>query len=914
MVTRRNCVNGVAERNNRKEKEVDEDLKEMLERAAGYESDGMNDYDALKKSGIEMYEEAQEKARLARRAALMDARKDIARRRYFRDTMKAIDNFDLAGAGDTRRILQNVGLPINSLADSLKVTSARLALEAKLVGVNLPIFEGRKSVDSQFVTIREEVTRAFEQDLGAAKSGDLLKLFADRQFEKQWTDELFQLWRGRRGAPGISKNAQALEIAQIVMKYQKQTIEQINREGGWVRTYSGYVTRTSHDADAIKRAGAEKWARDTLEHLDVKRTFGTTDRQKAMDALREMYNPMATGDHFDYGKPRDEPMFPNVAKRAAAERELHFKSAEDWRAYNAKYGVSNPTLTVVNAIEGAARRIALMKEFGTKPAEAFEGDLNYLKAWTQAEARNATEKLSKLQGPDSDVNSPAVKSQIAEFEAQARLAGDKFLDFQKWDQPLRNRFAQIDGSASRPVNKLAVNLANGEMAIQRTSKLGRVALTHFASLPTKSQEARHWGISFGERYASLFRGLTRGAAGSEKRQVLEHFMVANNARLGHMMAIYDVADAPRGFLAKWEARFFRLTGVSRLLDNQQGDAQAMFAAHIGSKRGLDWAQIGPKEQRVLQGFGLGEPEWKALHGVDWTEIGGRRYLMPTDAKKLSDDQIREYMASLPRRTGKSISADEVAKTRDDLALQLATAYSDRSRYAMNIPDARLRASLYRNTKPGDNLNTAMRLLLQFRAWPLAMIQNTWGREMYGRIGDTKMDRISGLVEFFVACAVFGTASEVVRKEIQGIDGPGFVAQHPLAALVSGLQRSGFGTMFGDFLLGEFDRHGFSAVDSLVGPTFGQIDTLMDLIHGGGAQNRHPWNTRAADTLKMARDNTPFMNLWMSNIFANYLVWYRLQDWINPGYTQRMERKMKDTQGQQFWLSPQNPGQSLGISQ
>ena len=97
-------------------------------------------------------------------------------------------------------------------------------------------------------------------------------------------------------------------------------------------TYSGYITRSSHDADRIRAAGPEKWVADTLPRLDLKRTFGTADRQRATDALREMWTPMKNGDHFDYGKPLEEPLYPNVAKKASAERELHFKTGKDWRA------------------------------------------------------------------------------------------------------------------------------------------------------------------------------------------------------------------------------------------------------------------------------------------------------------------------------------------------------------------------------------------------------------------------------------------------------------------------------------------------------------------------------------------------------------------------------------------------------
>jgi hypothetical protein len=96
------------------------------------------------------------------------------------------------------------------------------------------------------------------------------------------------------------------------------------------------VTKTSHDAHAIGKAGMNKWVADTFDKLDLKRTFGTSDKQAALDALREVWSPLRSGDHFDYGKPVEEPIFPNIAKRASASRELHFKSGQDRRPYNAR--------------------------------------------------------------------------------------------------------------------------------------------------------------------------------------------------------------------------------------------------------------------------------------------------------------------------------------------------------------------------------------------------------------------------------------------------------------------------------------------------------------------------------------------------------------------------------------------------
>jgi hypothetical protein len=620
---------------------------------------------------------------------------------------------------------------------------------------------------------------------------------------------------------------------------------------------------------------------------------------------------MKDGNHFDYGKPIEEPLYPNVARKASDSRELHFKSGKDWRAYNERYGVTNATATVVQALAIGARRAALMKEFGTRPAESFDRDMNFLKAQLQQESERLAVRLGKLTDAQAPKPTPETTAEIAALQKEIEDRKGAFLDFESWDQALRNRFAQIDGSAQRPVNRTLANLASNWMAIQRMAKLGRVALTHFASLPTKAMEARYWGIPFAERYASLLSGLTQGAEGSAKREALDATLVAFENRLGHMMAMYDVADAPAGMLAKWETTFFKLTGVSSVIDNQRGDAEAMFAAHIGGKRGQAWANIGPKEQRVLQGFGLGEAEWKALHGVEWSKFGERTYLTPSDALKLSDDQVRAYLKEAKAaELGRSEpTADDIAKGREDLATTLATAYSDRAGFAIPMPSARIRAMLFgKNFEPGTALNTALRLVYQFKIWPADMIMRAWGREMYGTIGDGRLDRMAGLTEAAVGAIIFGVAAEGVRALIQGRDPLKELQEHPLGQILKGGQRSGFGSLVGDYLLGQFDRHGFSAVASLAGPTFSQIDTLMDLLHAGGETKQGVLSAaamrqRGADAIKLAKENTPFMSLWATSWATDALIWHRLQEWINPGYLARSERRQRDQQGTQFMISP-----------
>jgi hypothetical protein len=914
MPSRQDCIDDIAKKTGRKREDVDELLSAIDARAQDYqESGGLGPDEAYMRARDETLNEIGEQAALRRREEILNTRKRALLGRYYRDTLAAIAKLPL---GDATR-------------ERLARGAARIAVEAKLVGVNLPFMKNRLSVDAQYVALRhlwldEGLGRDLEQ-------GGLLKIFASRAVQDNWVRELFTLNRGGAGDKPVTGDAQALAIAKIVQKWQKESMAAINAEGGWVRSYLGFVTHTSHDPDKIRRVGVAAWAAKTLPRLDLKQTFGSADRQRVLDALHAMYDPLVKGDHFDYGRPVDEPLYPSVAAKASAERILHFKSADDWLAYNKEFGVADPTLTVVSALRLAARRTALMREFGTRPRETFAGMLGNIRAQLQAESRGALSKLSALQGrlesPGLDATLKAkIEGDIAALKPGLDAAQARFEDFRKYagdgktvgflGVPAENRFAQIDGTAAMPVNHGHARAVAGWMAIQRMSKLGRVVFTHFASLPTATIASRYWGIPLSKRFASIFSGFTRGAEGSEKRQVADLMGVGLEARLGQMMSTYDVADAPHGLLAKWESRFFKLTGVSSVTENQRAEHEQMLAAHLGSKRDLEWAAIGRKEQRALTGYGIGEAEWQALRQAEWTKVGDRTFLFPSDAHKLSDDAIRSYLASQPEGAGFGLGkynpakAEDLDRARGDLALKVAAAYSDSAGYAVPMPSARIRAIMFQNAyAPGTPLNTALRLVYQFKMWPADMILRTWGREIYGSIGDGQMDRVAGVAEMLAGMTVFGVAAEAAREAVEGKDPTAEMREKPFGYLLRGLQRSGFGSIFGDFLLGEYDRHGFTPLQQLAGPTVPDIDLLTDMLWAGNVGQRHgalspqAWRERASDTLQFAKNNTPFMNLWMSGLGLDTLVWHRLQEWLSPGYLKRSEQRQAQQNGTHFWLSP-----------
>jgi hypothetical protein len=347
----------------------------------------------------------------------------------------------------------------------------RLTAESITVGVNTPFYRSRDSISAMWHVLTDKYTGK-NGVIGALRREGLLQVVASLKIDRDLGREMFELDKGSEGKPGISGNPQAKRAAEIFHAADKLAIEDHNRAGGWIKTYFGHAAKSAWDADAIRTAGSGgnkrrlvqdelnpcgpkggieadrvAFVEDFKKHLDLGRTFGGMDGQAVRDALYEMWVLLKNGEHFDYASPTEDPSFPNVAGKAAAHRELHFKSFEDWYALNQKYGLY-PTF-LASKMEGyrtIARQTALVSRLGTKPEETFEDLIGWIK--------KGTEQTNQRQ------------------------------EFEKFEPMLRKQFNQFTGKNNRPVYKLAARIAGNWMVWERMSMLGRVLIGTRASSPT----------------------------------------------------------------------------------------------------------------------------------------------------------------------------------------------------------------------------------------------------------------------------------------------------------------------------------------------------------------------------------------------------------------------------------------------
>lgn len=509
----------------------------------------------------------------------------------------------LAAAKERRNAAMNLGLRIARRAFYERAPSLELGMEAKLVGVNTPFEGARLSVDAQGRSLTRDYLGGLGIELeragfdGTVRHGDL---------DEQWAAELYELNRTEgQGRPGITGSREALAIAKIVRKYQRLAVDNLNRAGAWISDYDGWIARTSHDPDKIRRAGFEAW-RDAIAPLLDERTFdGIEDRQLF---LKRIYNAFVTGVHLTSEGVEGfrDPVFRgpgNLAKRLSQARVLHFKDAAGWLAYHRQFARGSLIETVLQGLQQAARSTALMREFGTNPRYEFEADLRYLEQTYRDTDTAAVNRLN-----------------------QRRKA-------------LANRFDEVDGTASTPVNRQLATIGTFVRLQQTMAKLGGVLLSSLTDIPFKAAELRYQGIGFLEGYRDGLVSIARGRGSGETREIMDALRAGTEGMIGDIARRFDGHDTPVGIMSKSANFFFKLTGLAYWTDAQKAGAELLMSRRMGQLRGRGFEALPAETRRLLELYDIGPEAWRALNRVEWRQANGRSHLTPDKALDLTDEQV-----------------------------------------------------------------------------------------------------------------------------------------------------------------------------------------------------------------------------------------------------------------------------------
>lgn len=703
----------------------------------------------------------------------------------------------------------------------------------------------------------------------------LLPLFNSEEYSRLIARELAEL-NTPKGSPGKTGNARALQMAQIIYKWQARAMDRMNANGAWIRKLPGYVTKTTHDMAKIRKVGYEKWKNYILPKLDAV-TFEHVEPGKEDDFLKSAWEALASGLHFKHGEGKIDinqafQHSGSVAKRMSQERLLHFKTPDDWVDYNAEFGSKNFREAIMENFDYAAQSIGLMEGLGTNPHAVLsrlkQDALEVLRPLAVNGDKNAQKQIDMIQGKDLD-----------------------------------NIMAVVDGTVRRPGNITAARISAGWRSVQSMAKLGGSTISSLSDVATLATELQYQGVDFLGSYGGLLEAIFKGKSAIQREEIGELVLAGMEGALGEVHSRWHAEDGLPGKMSRAMYLYFKLNGQNWWNDVTKSYTTSVLSANIAKNAERSFADIAPELARGLDRYGIGERDWPIIKKMIHTSEAGNKYVLP---EKVFDLEAKEIRALL----GEDMTDYAVKEYRNKLQRNLDTYFVDRTDTAIPTPGANEKAILYQGTQPGTALGEVLRFWGQFKSFPVTFLSKIYGRETIGRVAGGVQNAgmggvveglrhgkgaIGGLAQVIIGTTAIGYVSMTTKDMLKGLTPR--KANDPKTWAAAMVQGGGMG-IYGDFLFGEFNRFGRDALSTLAGPTFGQVNDVMEIY-----QRAKKGEDLGANVVRMMKNNTPFINLFYTRAALDYLILYQLQENMNPGFLRRMEQRMKRENQQEFMVPP-----------
>jgi hypothetical protein len=618
--------------------------------------------------------------------------------------------------------------------------------------------------------------------------------------------------------------------------------QRFNAAGGDVGKLDyGYLPQP-HDDLRVLRAGQQQWVNDTLPLLDraryVDEDGNPLDDAQLAKLLNAAWETITTGglNKMEMGRFGGNGM---RANRGSASREIHFKNADAYLVYAAKYNKRGVLASMQSHVAALAKNIAMVEEFGPNPN-------------TQWRFLHDTARKS----------------------GQHDLVGP-------WLVRTSDMWEVLNGSAGTVVNPRLAEIAQGARNVEVFGKLGSAFISSITDLPTYFVTTGFNRLDFGTSLVNLIRSF-----GGETKDY------ANRAGLVAESVVSDMnrwAEANIGH--GWTAKLANATMKASLLEAwtdalRRGFSVTMMGALGKMSRG-EWAALDAGDRIRLERQGVTETDfkvWKLATPESWH---GSDMLTVRALRAISDADLQ--------------AAGLTARDQNRAVSRLLGAIADESEFASLGNDLQSRAAVTRSTHKGTVEGEILRSIALFKGFPMAMLSRHWGRMAdQWRNGD-KVSSVAYGAALMTGLTVFGALAMELKDLISGKDPrPMDTGKFWAAAFTQGGGLGIFGdflftnqSRFGNSIAATVAGPVVSSLEDIYKMTVGNIHEAAE------GKETHT----GAEAVQFVRGHLPFINLWYAKAAIDHAGLQDLQEILSPGYLARMRRRAIREQGQDYWWKP-----------
>lgn len=747
----------------------------------------------------------------------------------------------------------------------------RLGIESLLVGTSFTGRSSKLSIGAQQKALSQSYIGGLLNDMH--KDG-VLPLLTSGAVDRDVSRALWQLNKTEPNLKGIDGNA--VTIAKNIRKWQEAARIDANRAGAAIGQRDDYITRQSHDPHKMWRHGEEEWKRFMRNNLDPVTFQNVPDVDRF---LSEAFEGLTTGVHLKATTGKGGFKGPaNLAKKISQERVLHFKDADAWHEYNQVFGTGSIRESVIGSLDHLGESTALMRRLGTNPG-------NTLSQVYDALIRDLSGKAKK---------------DFQEYTAEGGKAS--------------NYFKELDGTTRIPVKGSLARFGANLRAIENMAKLGGATLSAISDLPIAAMELRYQGENLLSSMGNLLKGLVEGRKSDEQKEILSQLGIFFDGMRGDVISRFSLDDSLGGKLSRAQHLFFKLNGLQWWTDSMRSSVALMTAHGLARKSSVPYEALGDLS-RTLELYGIDSAKWDLLRLSPQKAANGKTFITTESIDNIPSEAIGSYLES----QGLKVSDAAVSEVRDDLKSRLTTYITDRTSHGVLEPDVKTRAIWRRGTQPGTVQGELLRFVSQFKSFTTAVIQKTYGRELYGRgmmptehgtafspiknlgkaIANGQGEMLA-MAQLMTLTTLFGYAAMSAKDMAKGRtprdpnDG---------ATWMAAMLQGGALGIYGDYLFGEVNRFGGSFTQTMAGPAIGLGEELLGLWNRGRLTLSGEDGDLMAASFRTALSHTPFINLFYTRTAMDYLFLYNVQEWLNPGSIRRMQRRIEKDNNQEFLIRP-----------
>lgn len=659
--------------------------------------------------------------------------------------------------------------------------------------------------------------------------------------------------------------------------------QRFNAAGGAIGHLEKWGLPQVHDRAALLRAGMARWIADITPRLDLGRMRHPLTGKAMTEAdlaasLEYIWRNIASDGWHAREATAQRTGLGAVSGQRADHRFLHFKSADDWLAYQRDYGGGDPFQAMMDHVRGMARDIAAMEVLGPNPAAMLTYVQNFVTR--QAALRAAGDPSATF------AQRSRIGRQLELGGSWARTADpeDYARSMVKLSQDMWDKQRGADGAV---VNDRIATVFGAVRNLNVASKLGGAALSAVTDLGFQQVARGFAGLPIARTYADVvdqFRAGPRreaAAAGIIVDTAL-HTLTTEARWAGTLQGpvwtqyLADRVIAWSG-LSAWTQAGRNAFGLAMLATLRQHDHLA-HAALPGALR------------RTLERYGIGPADWDALRATR----GHDHFIRPTDV--------------MDAHRGTAHEARE-------LGLRLAELVAMETENAVPQGTIRAQAAAYGGLKRGTVRDEMWRSAGQFKMFGISVAMLQAQRVMTTALEDGLWRGAGYMAALVITTTLYGGLAMQLKELEKGRDTRPMTGNHAAKFWGGALLQGGGLGIYGDFLASEQNRMGGGVARTLAGPTADVMASVLSLTSGNIAELIRGEKTNAGrETVRFLGQNTPGGSLWYLRAAYERMILDRMQRIADPDAYMAVRRQIQRQQremGNDFWWRPGEPTPARG---